>query len=81
MCFFMSLFPATFFLVIGFFILFVANKAEGGVRIFGIILAVWFFICAALFPIGGAFIHLTSSCPMTRMMQEMEIPIWKEQKY
>ena len=79
MCLIMSLFPATFFMVVGFFILFISTKAEGGVKILGLVLAIWFFIIAALFPIGGTIMTLSGNCPMTKMMQNMEFPILKEQ--
>ena len=75
MCFIFSLFPATFFVLVGFFVLYFSKKAGGGLRIFGIILAIWFFIIAVFFPICGAYVTLSGQCPMNEMMQQMEIPI------
>ncbi len=71
MCFLMSLIPATFFVVIGYFVLFSSTKAEGGICIFGRILAIWIFIIASLFPLMGAYMSISGNCPMTRMMQNM----------
>jgi len=75
MCLIFSLFPATFFVLVGFFVLYFSKKTGGGLRIFGIILAIWFFIIAVFFPIFGAYMTLSGQCPMTEMMQQMEMPI------
>jgi len=75
MCFIFSLFPATFLTVVGFFILFASSKSDGNIKIFGLILAIWIFIVALLFPIGGAFVTLSGQCPMIEMMQSMEMPM------
>ena len=71
MCFFFSLIPATVWLVIGFFVLYVSTKAEGGLRKFGRALAIWAFVIAALFPLGGAYVTLAGLCPMEAMMETM----------
>ena len=75
MCLIFSLFPATFFVLVGFFVLYFSKKAGGGLRIFGIILAIWFYIIAVFFPISGAYMTLSGNCPITGMMQNMEFPI------
>lgn len=70
MCFFMSLIPATIIVVTGYFVLFSSQKAEGGIRRFGRVLAIWIFV-VALFPlIGGAFVTLTDQCPIAAAMQD-----------
>ncbi len=70
MCFFMSLIPATIIVVIGYFVLFSSRKADGGIRRFGQVLAIWIFV-VALFPlIGGAFVTLTDQCPIAAAMQD-----------
>ena len=74
MCFFASLIPATFFLVLGFFVLFASAKAEGGIRTFGRILAVWIFLIALLLPIGGALVTLSGECPMQKMFEGGAVP-------
>ncbi len=71
MCFFVSLIPATVWVVIGFFVLYVSTKAEGGLRKFGRALAIWSFVIAALFPLGGAYVTLAGLCPMEAMMESM----------
>jgi hypothetical protein len=43
MCFFISLIPATIWVVLGYFILFSSNKTVGEVQRFGQILAIWVF--------------------------------------
>jgi hypothetical protein len=75
MCFFVSLIPATFFLIIGYFVLFASARSEGGIRTFGQILAVWIFVLAAVFPIAGAVVALSGECPMQKMMEShTELP-------
>ncbi len=69
MCFFFSLMPATFFVTIGFFVLFAASMAKGAVKGFGQILAVWIFVLA-LFPlIAGAYVTWSGQCPMQQMQK------------
>ena len=60
--------PATIGLVVGYFILFSATKAEGGVRTFGKILAIWIFVITAFIPIAGAYVTFTNTCPMNAFM-------------
>ena len=67
MCFFFSLIPATIIVVVGFFVLFASTKADGGVRTFGRILAIWVFIIATFPLIGGAYVTFTGICPFTGM--------------
>lgn len=75
MCFFFSLIPATIFTVIGYFVLFSSTKAEGNVKKFGFILAIWIFI-VALFPIiMGAYVTLSGLCPIDEMFQSMSTGI------
>jgi len=69
MCFAFSLIPATFWLVIGYFVLFVSGRAEGGVRTFGRILALWIFLIAALIPLMGAYVTLSGLCPLADLLQ------------
>ncbi len=64
MCFFFSLMPATICVTIGYFVLFAASKAEGGIKTFGWILAIWLFLIAAFIPIAGAYVTLAGLCPM-----------------
>ena len=70
MCFFMSLIPATIILVIGYFVLFSSQKAEGGIRKFGRVLAIWIFVVALLPLVGGAFVTLTDQCPIAAAMED-----------
>jgi hypothetical protein len=72
MCFFMSLIPATIIVVIGYFVLFSSRKAEGGIRRFGQVLAIWIFVVALFPPIAGAWVTISGQCPMEQMMQEYE---------
>jgi hypothetical protein len=70
MCFFFSLIPATFFVTLGFFVLFASHKAVGGIKVFGIVLAIWIFVIALFPPIAGAYVTLSGQCPMEQMMKE-----------
>jgi hypothetical protein len=74
MCFFASLIPATFFLILGYFVLFASARAEGGIRTFGRILAVWIFLVALLPPIGGAVVTLSGECPMQKILERATEP-------
>jgi len=71
MCFFVSLIPATVWIIIGFFVLFASTKAEGGLRKFGQVLAIWVFIIASFFPIAGAYMTILGMCPMEQHFEEM----------
>ncbi|HEY5649244.1 MAG TPA: hypothetical protein VIU33_07070 [Nitrospiria bacterium] len=71
MCFFISIFPATAWFIIGYFILFSSTKAEGGVQTFGRLLAVWVLILASLIPVMGAYLTLSGLCPIETMIETM----------
>jgi len=71
MCFFFSLFPATIWLVIGFFVLFASTRSEGGLKKFGKALAIWVFVIAAFFPLCGAYVTLAGLCPIEAMMEQV----------
>ena len=54
MCFIISLIPASFWVIVGYFVLFSASKTDSsGIRAFGQILAVWTFVIAAAIVIGA----------------------------
>jgi hypothetical protein len=72
MCFFLSLIPATIWVVVGYFILFSSTKTEGSVQLFGRILAIWVFVIAAFFPVIGAYVTLSGLCPIEAMIQTMQ---------
>jgi len=74
MCFFASLIPATFFVILGYFVLFASARSEGGIRTFGQILAVWIFLIAMLPPIGGALVTFSGECPMQKMFESDATP-------
>ena len=69
MLFFFSLIPATFAVVLGYFVLFSSAKTEGGVRTFGQILAVWIFVLAAMLPLAGAYATYAGFSPGGSMRQ------------
>jgi len=71
MCFFFSVLPATVWVILGYFILFSSTKAEGSIRTFGRVLAIWVFVIAAFFPLMGAFVTLADLCPIERLIQQM----------
>ncbi len=72
MCFLISFLSATFWVVIGYFVLFSSSKAEGGIRTFGRVLAIWIFVIAAFFLIAGAYATLAGLCPdMSKMHSSM----------
>ncbi len=63
MCFLFSFLPATFWVVIGYFVLYSSGKAGDGIRTFGRILAIWIFVIAACCLIAGAYVSLAGLCP------------------
>ena len=69
MCFFFSFIPATFWVVIGYFVLFASTKAEGAIQKFGRILAIWIFVIAAFLPVAGAYVTFADLCPIEGMVQ------------
>lgn len=71
MCFFLSLIPATIWVVGGYFILFSSTKTEGAIQTFGRILAVWVFVIAAVIPVIGAYVTLSGLCPIDAIIQSM----------
>jgi hypothetical protein len=72
MCFFFSFIPATFWVVVGYFVLFASTKAEGSIRTFGKILAVWIFVIAAFLPMAGAYVTLAGLCPIDAMLEAVD---------
>lgn len=66
-----SLIPATLALVLGYFILFSSSKAQGAVKMFGQILAVWVFILAAALPLAGAYATYAGFPSISAMMRSM----------
>jgi hypothetical protein len=71
MCFFFSLIPATFWAIIGYFVLFSSAKAAvNGIRVLGLVLAIWIFVIAAVIPVAGAYAALAGLCPPIEQMFE-----------
>ncbi len=71
MCFLFSLFPATMLTVFGYIVLYCSTKADGAVKPFGKILAIWVFVLAAIPPIIGAYVTIAGICPIDKMMQKL----------
>jgi len=69
MWFFISLIPATFWVVVGYFVLFSSTKSQSGVQLFGRILAAWIFIVAAFLPVMGAYATFVGFSPHEAMMR------------
>ena len=71
MCFLISLFPATILTVVGYVALYCSSKADGAVKTFGRILAIWVFVLAVFPPLMGAYVTIAGICPIDAMMQKM----------
>ncbi len=56
---------------IGYFVLFAASKADGGIKIFGWGLSIWLLVIAAFIPIAGAYVTLAGLCPMEDMLRTL----------
>jgi hypothetical protein len=68
MCFAFSLVPATFWAIIGYFVLFTSARADGRVKTLGQALSVWVFVLAVLIPVVAAFVTLAGLCPIDEFM-------------
>lgn len=73
MCFVVSFFPATFWAVIGFFVLLAASKADGRLKTFGHVLGVWACVLAVLIPFGGLFMSAAGICPLEAMIEQVQM--------
>lgn len=71
MYFLFSLIPATLSVVLGYFVLFSASKAQGMVKTLGQILAVWVFILAVAIPTAGAYATYAGLPTIGAMMRSM----------
>jgi len=71
MCFFISFIPATFWIVVGYFVLFSSSKTNGGIRIFGQALAIWLFVIAAAIVVAAAYVTVADLCPIGAMFRAM----------
>ena len=69
MCFFFSFVPATFWAIVGYFVLFSSRKAEGNVKTLGQVLAVWTFVLAVMIPIVGAYVTIAGLCPIDAILK------------
>ena len=71
MCFFFSFLPATFWVVIGYCVLFSSTRVEGKIKKFGQILALWMFFVALCFIICGAYSTIAGLCPMDAIFEKI----------
>ena len=69
MCFFISLLPATFWAIIGYFVLFTSTRAEGPLKTLGRLLGVWAFVISGFILLAGAYVSMTDLCSMEMMSQ------------
>ncbi len=69
MCFFFSFMPATFWFVVGYFVLFSTTKAEGWVGTLGRVLATWIFLISGAILLAGAYITLNDMCSLEALMR------------
>jgi hypothetical protein len=60
------------FAILGYFVLFSSTKAEGAVKKFGQVLAIWIFIIALFPPIMGAYVTLAGLCPIPEIIKTMQ---------
>ena len=69
MCLFISFMPATFWAIVGYFVLFSSTKAEGRVKTFGQILGVWALVISGFIILAGAYVSMTGLCSMHMLSQ------------
>jgi len=73
MIFLFSLIPATGLVILGYFVIYTAMRAEGGVKRFGKYLGVWIFFLATASILGGLFASTVDiPGPMGYIGQHME---------
>lgn len=68
MCFFFSLLPATFWLVIGYLVLYLSTRFDGPAKTFGHGLAIWTFVISGFIVLAGAYVTTIGSCPIDAWM-------------
>lgn len=72
MCFIISLLPATFWVIVGYFVLFSTSKTEStGIKVFGQILALWLFFISAAIVIAAGYMTLAGLCRFGDMLKMM----------
>ncbi len=71
MCLLFCLFPATMLTVLGYIVLYCSTKAEGPVKTFGTVLAIWVFVLAAIPLIMGVYVTIAGICPIGPMMEKL----------
>ena len=69
MFFFISLLPATFWAIVGYFVLFSTSRAEGPIKTFGRFLGVWALVISGFILLAGAYVSMTGLCSMDMMSQ------------
>ena len=69
MCFFISFFPATFWAIVGYFVLFSSTRAEGPISTLGRILGVWALVISGFILLAGAYVSMSGWCSMEMMSQ------------
>lgn len=68
MCIAFSLMPATFWAIVGYFLLFSSTRSEGRLKTLGQVLAVWAFVIAALIPVAAIFVTFAGLCPIDALI-------------
>lgn len=68
MCFFFSLVPATFWLVIGYVVLYLSTRSDGPAKTFGRGLAIWAFMISGVIVLAGAYVTASGLCPIDGWM-------------
>lgn len=69
MCLLISFLPATFWAVVGYFILFSLAKAEGSVKTLGRFLGAWAVVISGFILLTGAYVSMTGLCSMEMLSQ------------
>jgi hypothetical protein len=73
MSFLLSLLPATLLAVLGYIVLYCSIRADGGLKTFGRVLAIWVFVLAALPVVTGAYLTAAGIRPFDQMMEHMSV--------
>ncbi len=69
MCFLISLMPATFWAIVGYFILFSSTRVDGSMKTLGQILGVWALAISGFVVLAGAYVSMAGLCSVELLLQ------------
>ena len=71
MCLLFSLFPMTFWLIMAYFVFFLARRSEGKAKVLGRALGLWILGLAAAVLLLGIYVQFFVGCPLERRVGQI----------